>query len=290
MFEKVLVATDFSSYAGKALECVAEIPGVREVKVLNVVTRPTLTRFWDPLTEVKQAEKRLEEEKKRLPPGIAVKTHAVSVLEGGVAAAIQKVAADDGASLVVMGARGKSLIESVLLGSVSRNVLRFGDRHLLIMRFRKADGKDVLEKHCPNIFSRVLVPTDFSMPAEAALSFLKGISGIGEIHLLHVVSRGETEEELAVSMKDAEEKLEAIRREIDRPGLNVTTEVIVGDPVEQICSKGDELDASLIALSSVGKDTMHTGRIGSRTYDVANKAGRTVLVIRMKPVFAVPAF
>jgi len=310
MFEKVLVPTDFSPYAGKVLECVSEIPGVKEVKILHVVTRPALTRFWDPLSEVKQAEKKLEEEKKHVPQGIAVKTHAVSILEGDVAAAIQKVAADYGASLVVMGARGRSLIESVLLGSISRNVLRFGEQHLLIMRFKKVGGAkglefpgakgtkglrdeqapaERMEKFCPNIFSKVLVPTDFSPPEEAAISFIKGIPGIGEVHLLHVVSRGETQEELDAAVKDAEAKLAAISQEIGRAGIKVTAGAVVGNPVEQICSKGDELDVSLIAMSSVGMDTMHSGRIGSRTYDVANKASRPVLVIRMKPIFAVPA-
>jgi hypothetical protein len=58
MFEKVLVPTDFSAYAHEVLACVGNIPGVKEVVLLNVVSRPTLTRFWDPTTEVKNAEKK----------------------------------------------------------------------------------------------------------------------------------------------------------------------------------------------------------------------------------------
>jgi len=37
MFEKVLVPTDFSRYALKMLDCIGEIPGPREVVLLNVV-------------------------------------------------------------------------------------------------------------------------------------------------------------------------------------------------------------------------------------------------------------
>jgi len=59
MFEKVLIPTDFSDHAEKVIECVGEIPGVRDVVLLNVVTRPAITRFWDPVAEVKVAEKRL---------------------------------------------------------------------------------------------------------------------------------------------------------------------------------------------------------------------------------------
>ena len=41
-----------------------------------------------------------------------------------------------------------------------------------------------MEKYCADLFTRVLVPTDFSLPEEAAISFLKSIPGMGEIHLL----------------------------------------------------------------------------------------------------------
>jgi hypothetical protein len=103
-----------------------------------------------------------------------------------VASAIQRVAEDEMVTLVAMGARGKSLIRSVLLGSASRNVLRYGNMHLLIMRYRNLEGVDP-NKHCEKIFSKVLFPTDFSQPSEAALSFLKGLPGIGELLLLNVV-------------------------------------------------------------------------------------------------------
>jgi nucleotide-binding universal stress UspA family protein len=145
MFEKVLVPTDFSSYAHKVLECVGNINYVKDVVLLNVVARPTLTRFWDPVAEVKVAEKKLAEEKKLIKlPRIDVKTMAVSVVKREIAGAIQKVASEENVSLVVMGARGLSLIQSALMGSVSRNVLRFGDRHLLIMRFKDVGGTEGL--------------------------------------------------------------------------------------------------------------------------------------------------
>jgi len=301
MFEKVLVPTDFSAYAHKVLECVENIPGVKDVVLLNVVARPTLTRFWDPVVEVKEAEKKLAEEVKHLKAGVNVKTKAVSAIEGGIANAIQMIASEENVSLVVMGARGLSLIQSALMGSVSRNVLRFGDRHLLIMRFKAFGGTEGLqffteprsirgegarlEEFCADLFSKVLVPTDFSQPAEAALSFVKGIGNIGEVVLLHVVSKGESKEEIDAMVEDATKKLNDIAKDLGKDGLKITPKVVVGSPVELIRSMADEEDVSLIAMSSAGKDTLRTGRIGSRTYDVANSAKRPILVVRLKPVF-----
>jgi nucleotide-binding universal stress UspA family protein len=309
MFEKVLVPTDFSNYAHKVLECIGDIPGIKEVVLLNVVARPTLTRFWDPVVEVKDAEKKLVEEAKHLKAGVNVKMKAVSVLEGEIANAIQRVAGEENVHLVVMGSRGRSLVQSALLGSVSRNALRFGDKHLLIMRFKTLGGPkglefagargtkgiregrepERLEKYCADIFSKVLVPTDFSQPEEAAISFIKSIDGIKEISLLHVVHKGETPAEIDAGVKNATEMLKGLSQELVKGGLEATTKVVVGSPVEEIRKVADAEDVSLIAMSSVGKDTLKTGRIGSRTYDIANTASRPVLVVRMKPIFGVSA-
>jgi nucleotide-binding universal stress UspA family protein len=309
MFEKVLVPVDFSPYARAVLECVGDIPGVKEAVLMNVVTRPTLTRLWDPVTEVREAEKKLEEEKKYVHSNVVVKTKVVSAPEGEIPRAIQKVASEENSSLVVLGARGKSIIESAFLGSVTRNVLRFGDNHLLIMRYKTAGGAKGLdfpgakgtkglrdemaepfrlEKYCDDLFSMILIPTDFSQPEAAAITFLKGIPGMEKIHLLHVVSRGETREEIEALVGNAEEKLKGIALELAGDGRVVSSRVVIGNPVEQIRIIAEEEDVSLIAMSSVGKDTMYTGRIGSRTYDVANTARRPVLVVRMKPIYAVP--
>jgi nucleotide-binding universal stress UspA family protein len=307
MFKKILVPTDFSAYVRKVLECIGDIPGLTEVVLLNVVARDPLARVWDPVAEAREAEKKLAGEKKYFKaPGVNVKVRAVSALEGDIPEAINQIAKEEDVQIVVMGAHGRSLISSALLGSSSRNVLRFGDRHLLIMRYRmpgesdlgpvgpKATwvkiaeppkGPEVMEKYCARVFSKVLVPTDFSQPAEAAISFVKDIGNIGEIVLLHVVSKGESKEEIDARIEDATKKLNGIVMELGKGGLKVTPRVAVGSPVDIICSMAEEEDVSLIAMSSVGKDTLRTGRIGSRTYDVANSAKRPILVVRLKPVF-----
>jgi nucleotide-binding universal stress UspA family protein len=284
MFEKVLIPTDFSNYARSVIECIGEIPGVKDVVLLNVVTRPTITRFWDPVAEVKAAEKKLMEEKSAIRvPGINVKVRAVSVLEGEVASAIQKVAEEEKVSLVAMGARGKSRIRSALLGSASRNVLRFGDTHLLIIRYSVIEDSD-LEEHCTSIFAKVLFPTDFSQPAEAALSFLKNLSGIGELMLLNVVSKGETDEEIDANLTAAKQKIDEIAKELGKEGMYVTTKVVVGHSVEVIRHEAEKEDVSLIAMSSQGAVAIRKGRIGSTAYDVANSANRPVLILRRSKI------
>jgi nucleotide-binding universal stress UspA family protein len=284
MFEKVLVPTDFSKHAHKVIECIGEIPGVKEVVLLNVVARDPLARVWDPVAEVKDAEKRLMEEKSAIAaPGINVKVRAVSVLEGEVASAIQRVAEEEKVSMVTMGARGKSLIQSVLLGSVSRNVLRYGDTHLLIMRYKTLENGD-MGKFCTRVFDKVLFPTDFSQPAEAALSFLKSMEGVDEVVLLSVVSKGETQEEIDANAAAAQEKMDAALNDLVQAGKNVKAMVVIGNPVDEIKNVAENEDVSLIAMSSQGAVAIKKGRIGSTAYDVANSSNRPVLILRRSKI------
>lgn len=286
MFEKVLIATDFSKHAKKVIECIGEMPGLKEVLLLNVISRDPLARVWDPVSEIKDIEKKLEEETKAIAaPGVTVKVKAVSVLEGEVASAINKVAIEENASLVAMGARGRSLIMSTLLGSSSRNVLRFGRTHLLIMRYKTLDD-NTMEKYCARVFAKVLFPTDLSQTSEVALSFLKNLTGIGEIVLLNVVSKGETDEEIKASVAAANEKIAEIGQNLKSAGMQVTTKVVVGQPTEVIRSEAEKEDVSLIAISSQGAKAIKKGRIGSTAYDVANSATRPVLILRQEKMAA----
>ena len=140
------------------------------------------------------------------------------------------------------------------------------------------------KKHCEKIFSKVLFPTDFSQPAEAALSFLKGLPGIGELLLLHVVSRGETEEEIEANVAKARQKINELFSELSKDGMNVKAKVVVGHPVEAIRYEAEMQDVSLIAISSQGAVAIKKGRIGSTAYDVANSASRPVLILRRSKI------
>jgi nucleotide-binding universal stress UspA family protein len=286
MFEKVLIATDFSKHAKKVIECIGEMPGLKEVLLLNVISRDPLARVWDPVSEIKDIEKKLEEEKNAIKsPGVTVNVKAVSVLEGEVASAINKVAMEENVSLVAMGARGRSLIMSTLLGSSSRNVLRFGRTHLLIMRYKTLDD-NTMEKYCARVFARILFPTDLSQTSEVALSFLKSLKGIGEIVLLNVVSKGETDEEIEANVALAKERIEEIAQNLKMSGMQVSSKVVVGQPTEVIRSEAEKEDVSLIAISAQGASAIKKGRIGSTAYDVANSASRPVLILRQEKMAA----
>ena len=284
MFEKVLLPTDFSEYAQKTLECIGEIPGIKELMLLHIVdaTHPS-KRGWTHGPHIENAKILMEEKKEYLESiGLKVKVKVEVITIGEVYRTILENAEKEEVSLIVMGARGKSPIKDLLLGSISTNIVRHAKTNILIMRYRLVEELEGVkhEKFCPMIFSKVLLPTDFSDPAGKTISFMKEIKDIKEIDLLNVVSKGETEEEIEENVTEAKSNLVNIKGELVRAGLNVIDHVRVGNVPEEIISTAEDNDVSLIAMSTHGKGWLRELLIGSTTCAVVRRANRPVLVVR----------
>jgi nucleotide-binding universal stress UspA family protein len=304
MFEKVLIPTDFSKEAQNVLECMGEIPGLKEVILLNVVDAGNPMNLekkgWSYSSLIDDAEMRLFEQAEHLAhlgkKDIVVRTllkiiiepmsgadgvdlkrpeprSDVGLVEGGsISEAIQKTAVSEDVSLIIMGAHGKGLVEGILLGSVSTGVLGSGQTDLLIIRHQILED-DGIEKFCTNIFSKVLITTDFSSAADGVVSLVKGMANVHEIHLVHVISKGKSIDEPA-------KKLNLLREVLDVPGRKITVHVLEGNPANEILTLAKKEDASLIIMSSQGKGWLKQIRVGSTTSDVARRADRPVMVVR----------
>ncbi|HPH47875.1 MAG TPA: universal stress protein, partial [Methanothrix sp.] len=164
-------------------------------------------------------------------------------------------------------------------GSVSKNVLLYGQTNLLLMRYKVLEGEN-LGRFCRSLFTRVICPTDFSQPAKEVIDFVSTIKGVGEIGLQHVVASGESDEQIDAAVRDAAGKLNDIAREIEKPDLKVRVHVQAGNAPEEISRLADREDASLIAMSSHGKGWVEQMTVGSTTYETARISNRPILVVR----------
>ena len=282
MFERVLVSTDFSKYSQKVIESVGGIPGVKEVVLLHVMAAPGLARVWDPGARAEEAKKKLAEEAKPLESlGIAVKMRAEPLVGGEVAKKIESVSEEEKVDLVVIGVRSKGFVGKVLLGSVAKDILRYGTKNLLLMRLLPIEGGERFEKHSSMIFSKVLCPTDFSEPAEDAIKIVKDIKGVDEVVLLTVLSKDLIDVDLESEKKEVEEKLAAIKAGFEESGIAASVRVAVGSPAEEIITAAEDEEVSIIAMSSHGKGWVRQMVVGSVAYDVSNSGTRPVLVLRV---------
>ena len=285
MFEKILFPTDFSEYAKKTLDCIAGFPGARDVILFHVVEEARSPRGGGEIgdTFYRNGENFLKEEKRyleNLSQNLRVTT-AVKT-SSDTAGAIIETAEERGVSLIVIGARGKSLVEGILLGSVSMAVLRRSRTNVLIMRHKIIEEMKAktYEMFCPMILSRVLCPVDFSPFSDSAIALLSRTNGVREVILLHVVSQGETEAEIEDAVQKAKGQIEAIRSSLAAQGIEVRTIVRTGNPSFEITRIADEEDVSVIWMSSHGKGWFRELLLGSTAYTVAMNAKRPVIIIR----------
>ena len=139
----ILIATDGSAGAAAAVEQGLELASETDARVLFVAVRPpAFPVFGDPYWQCAVTEKlaRLRAAVKRALAEAEVRGIEADydILDGDPAERIVELARSRDADLIVIGSRGLGAIASVLLGSVSKRVLRDADRPVLVVRERAA--------------------------------------------------------------------------------------------------------------------------------------------------------
>jgi nucleotide-binding universal stress UspA family protein/GNAT superfamily N-acetyltransferase len=289
MFRRVLVATDFSRYADRTLECIGEIPGMEEILLVHVPGQLPVPESSPALRSARNGPEdrdwRLLAEKGRFleeVTGVKVIPLLAEQTRGDIAGAIIRTANNENVSLIVMGARGKGLVRGLLLGSVSEDVINRAGIDLLVMRFRGIGGDDsaLLEKFCVNVFSHILCPVDFSRPSEKTLEYIRNLGFIRKVTVVHVVKPQGYGEENNLPVPDPGERLRIITTELEQHGIRATSIIRYGDPVTEICRVADERDVSLIMLARYGKtDYTKNIPIGQVATGVAARADRPLFII-----------
>jgi nucleotide-binding universal stress UspA family protein len=286
LFEKILFSTDLSGYAIKSLDCIADLPGIREVVLLHVVDATTYSkRGWTHEGEIENSRLLLEQHKKDLEDlGLSVRVQVDVITSGSVPNRILDVAAAENVGLIVMGARGRGVVQGLLLGSVSSAVLHNTQHHVLIIRHKVIQGTQGLqfEKFCSQILSRIVFPMDFTEEAYAGLEKIAAMPKVGRIFTLYVISRGETRDEIAAEEKRATQLLVDLHTTEALRDCDLTDLVRVGSPTDEIIRVAEEEGASLICMTSHGKGYFRELLVGSTSLDVVRRAKRPVLVLHMK--------
>jgi nucleotide-binding universal stress UspA family protein len=283
MFEKILVPVDFSRSFPSAANSVKEIPGVRKIVLLHVV----YNRYpsGDPAIvhpSVQEARAALEEIKKGFAmPGVAITAIVEEITGGEIFDVINRTATRLGISLVVMGRRGTGIIETLLLGSVASDILRYGKTDLLLIPSPPKDKQELPDPDSPQLalFSHVMICTDFSEP-EIGLICLENLPWIRHASIFHSITTGDSKDEIQSAVVEAESNLGKIRDAFTHRGIPAHIHVSVGSAAEEILAFSRREDISLILMKSTGKKSFLNVLIGSTSAPVARNTRKPVLVLR----------
>ena len=139
------------------------------------------------------------------------------------------------------------------------------------------------------MYDEILVPTDGSEAAEAAIEHALELAGQygGRIHGLYVVdtsiaaSADVGSEVLIDSLeKEGETALERLSDRVAAADVPMTTETVRGNPHRQIVSYVEDHDIDLVVMGTHGRSGVERFLLGSVTERVVRSCDAPVLVVR----------
>ncbi len=135
MIKKILVATDGSDHAGKAVEFASDLATKYKATVylIHVLTplrsMPEidggLLQQWEDIHEGQA--KKIIEEAERVVKKKGVERYQSALLKGHPAEQIMEFARKESVDMIVMGSRGAGKLELLMLGSVSNKVCHLAE-------------------------------------------------------------------------------------------------------------------------------------------------------------------
>ena len=275
LFEKVLLATDYSPAAELLFQCLPELKnfGMKEV----VLTHVADTHSGGGNTPEFQAhnEQKLKVYKKQLEEmGLRV---TVKVPIGFIGEEINRIADTEKVSLILMGSHGKGIIQRRLLGSSTTDILRKSTTPVLVEKCRKTENNQC-EAFCQQKFLKMLIPTDFSVHADKMIQVIKQATNLQDVVLLSVIEEGESTEEVEKKKSELEAKLKTLQQEFEDLNFTVATKVREGAASDNILQLANEENVTVIAIPKKGATNMKELLMGSTADTVIRKSKIPVLV------------
>jgi universal stress protein A len=145
--------------------------------------------------------------------------------------------------------------------------------------------------------TRILVPTDFSHPADKALGEALDIAKEynASIHLLHVIPQ-ELDYMCSVdycvdasTMQELQEKVlpgayQSLQKQVEKfpqsKNVEIVTEVRKGHPAEEILKAQEEKKVDLIVMAPLGRTGLSKFFVGNVTNNIVRSARCRILLVR----------
>lgn len=292
---KVLFATDGSANASKAARFLMSMKFDQPLEVILLTVsydpqsaNPNSIQPWFPEWIAEEA-KRVEEDHDRLETLLSDRCSSVTRMRrsGDASRVILDEAVQNDVDLIVMGARGHSLLDRLLLGCVSDNVATHAPCSVLVVRpNHREDAGEVP----PN---KIMVAYDGSAPSKVAISelldldwsqqtdtTLYSVAPIFDMLWGEGLSAAaiENQEEVFKSMKEAGK---TIAKEVE--SLLPKTRSLVeqhSHTGDAIVTQADKDDTDLIVLGDAGHGLLHEIFLGSTTKFVLRHAPCSVWISR----------
>jgi nucleotide-binding universal stress UspA family protein len=282
IFTKILCPIDFSPGSERALQVAIRLAATSgaELVVAHVWHIPASAYAIEAPFPPSVAQEIADDAQRHLDAAVARAGRATGKLLNGVPW-IQVVdqLEQESFDLCVIGTHGRTGLARILLGSVAEKVVRHAPCSVLVVR-PDSEAKP---------FTHVLIPTDFSEPAERAIELApRLVAEQGAITLLHVIDASASYVDAPV-VDIARVLDEHARTALDAAARNLRTKVSVpvstrsriGSPGAQTLGAiDDDPTIDLVVMGSHGRTGIRRALMGSVTEKVIRHARCPVLVAR----------
>ena len=275
---------------GIVLATAVELDPLREGLLNRIAGGMTDAPAADALREriERDVKNRLEDLADRMAlEGIAAET---SVRFGPTSDSIIGMAQDSDCDLIAMSTRGRGVVSSGLLGSVTYKIMHESPIPVLAITPERARERWDTDYG----IRQVIVPLDGSELAETALPYAAFIAG--RMNMKMTLVRAMSLDNIAYSegynlgdiLSEAEAEIEADARRylvsqsrrLRAEGLDVETEILRGSASSEIADLARTTDHNMIALATHGRSGVSRLLMGSVAEAVVRASGDPVLVVR----------
>lgn len=301
MFKHLLVPLDGSHLAKSALPAAAYLASLLEAEVtlIHIIERnaPQEIHGDRHLTNEKEAVAYLQDAARRtFPEDLKVKTHVHTTEVTDVARSIVEHASEFAPDLVVMCTHGQGGLYEMVAGSIAQQVIAMGRTPVLLIQPDEDGRRDTVQ------FRSLLVAMDGRNEHERGLEMVGNLARQtgARLHLLTVIETmgtlagkeaamgrllpSATKAMLEIAEESAYAHLQTHADEWGKQGISVLTEVLRGDPANEIIQSAKDMGDDLIVLGTHGKAGMGAFWAGSVAPRVLSNTHIPLLVIPVAKV------
>jgi nucleotide-binding universal stress UspA family protein len=293
----ILFATDFSRWAAgaEAYACCLASIWKADLTAMTVLEFPPGLNPTYPVNRMylaelmKTATAQLADLKARVATrGISIQTRIATGIPSEELLAAAKAEDSD---LVVVGTKGKSGLEHVLVGSTAERVIRTAPCPVLAVRTERREDEGGGSDPCRGVsLERILVPIDFSDCSLDAVEYAVQVArrsgaSIRLFHVLEPVSYGLDFALLHVTKREQMrevigERLSSLAKALAAAQVPTDVELHGGLPSESILNRAKTMPADLIVMGTHGRRGLSHTLSGSVAEAVLRKSSCPVLTVR----------
>jgi nucleotide-binding universal stress UspA family protein len=275
MVECVVVATDGSKGAAKAVAWGAEAAGALGAKAVAVsVVDPHMPHTESGSVEEERAYVRDRLEEDWAQPLAGLPDRRVLVGEGDARTVLLDMCALEDADLLVLGSTGAGWFPALHLGHAAHYVAHHTDRPVAIVPMDNA----------PLGLGRVVIGVDGSSGSRAAVEFAcqlgaAGCEGFTAVHAYLPRAEGGVRRDPADWRQETERSCREWAHPLEGSGPILRTVVEEGEPSRVIANTARTEEASLVVVGTRGRGALRGLRLGSVALRLLQHSDRPVVLV-----------